>query len=203
MDDIGKLIKSGRLELKNNGALTNRGIQMAKAMASSRGDGKFVLKARASATQVTDEASRIEAYNKANRTPEQVAADKEVSMAADTIFGDLIEASVAEGVVDNANKIRNKILAGLKNSMTDEVYGAVVRRLDDWANIRKTIVAHVPITNGEVQETGDFELDGVTFPAAEVQIEFMDPADGEGAMFPTGNLVDELEFFKAELHHAI
>ncbi|MBD3656225.1 2-methylaconitate cis-trans isomerase PrpF [Marinobacter sp.] len=61
------------------------------------------------------------------------------------------------------------------------------------ANIRKTIVAHIPITNGEVQETGDFELDGVTFPAAEVQIEFMDPADGEGAMFPTGNLVDELE----------
>ncbi|MEC7433362.1 MAG: 2-methylaconitate cis-trans isomerase PrpF [Pseudomonadota bacterium] len=61
------------------------------------------------------------------------------------------------------------------------------------ANIRKTIVAHVPITNGEVQDTGDFELDGVTFPAAEVQIEFMDPADGEGAMFPTGNLVDELE----------
>lgn len=61
------------------------------------------------------------------------------------------------------------------------------------ANIRKTIVAHIPITNGEVQETGDFELDGVTFPAAEVQIEFMDPADGEGAMFPTGNLVDELD----------
>lgn len=61
------------------------------------------------------------------------------------------------------------------------------------ANIQKTIVAHVPITNGEVQETGDFELDGVTFPAAEVQIEFIDPADGEGAMFPTGNLVDELE----------
>jgi len=61
------------------------------------------------------------------------------------------------------------------------------------ANIRKTIVAHVPITNGDVQETGDFELDGVTFPAAEVKIEFMDPADGEGAMFPTGNLVDELD----------
>jgi len=61
------------------------------------------------------------------------------------------------------------------------------------ANIRKTIVAKVPITNGEVQETGDFELDGVTFPAAEVQVEFMDPADGDGAMFPTGNLVDELE----------
>ena len=139
MDDIGKLIKSGRLEIKKNGALTNRGIQMAKAMASSRGDGKFVLKARATATQVTDEAARIEAYNKANRTPEQIAADREVSMAADTIFGDIIEAAVAEGVVDNTNKIRNKILAGLKGSMTDEVYGAVVRRLDDWANIRKTI----------------------------------------------------------------
>ncbi len=62
------------------------------------------------------------------------------------------------------------------------------------ANIGKTIVAHVPITDGAVQETGDFELDGVTFPAAEVQIEFMDPADdGEGSMFPTGNVVDDLE----------
>lgn len=59
-------------------------------------------------------------------------------------------------------------------------------------NISKTIIAHVPITNGEVQETGDFELDGVTFPAAEVVVEFMDPADGEGSMFPTGNLVDDL-----------
>ncbi|ACJ29174.1 Conserved hypothetical protein [Shewanella piezotolerans WP3] len=59
-------------------------------------------------------------------------------------------------------------------------------------NISKTIIAHVPMTNGEVQETGDFELDGVTFSAAEVQVEFMDPADGEGAMFPTGNLVDDL-----------
>lgn len=60
-------------------------------------------------------------------------------------------------------------------------------------NIQKTIIAHVPVTNGQVQETGDFELDGVTFPAAEVQIEFLDPADGEGSMFPTGNLVDSLE----------
>jgi probable AcnD-accessory protein PrpF len=64
-------------------------------------------------------------------------------------------------------------------------------------NIGKTIVAHVPITDGAVQETGDFELDGVTFPAAEVQLEFLDPADeGEGAggsMFPTGNLIDELD----------
>lgn len=64
------------------------------------------------------------------------------------------------------------------------------------ANIGKTIVAHVPVTNGQVQETGDFELDGVTFPAAEIVLEFMDPADeGEdgGAMFPTGNVVDALE----------
>ncbi len=63
-------------------------------------------------------------------------------------------------------------------------------------NIQKTIIAHVPITHGTVQETGDFELDGVTFPAAEVQIEFLAPAeDGEdgGAMFPTGQVVDDLE----------
>jgi probable AcnD-accessory protein PrpF len=65
------------------------------------------------------------------------------------------------------------------------------------ANIGKTIIAHVPMVNGAVQETGDFELDGVTFPAAEVQLEFMDPAADEegagGAMFPTGNLVDDLD----------
>ena len=74
--------------------------------------------------------------------------------------------------------------------------GTVTVRI--WqANIGKTIVAHVPVTNGQVQETGDFELDGVTFPAAEVQLEFMDPAaeegDGGGAMFPTGHLVDDLD----------
>ncbi|UCM49042.1 2-methylaconitate cis-trans isomerase PrpF [Aeromonas caviae] len=64
------------------------------------------------------------------------------------------------------------------------------------ANIGKTILAHVPVTNGQVQETGDFELDGVTFPAAEIVLEFLDPSDeGEdgSALFPTGNLVDELE----------
>jgi len=66
------------------------------------------------------------------------------------------------------------------------------------ANIGKTIVAHVPVSHGAVQETGDFELDGVSFPAAEVQLEFIDPAEaGEGeaggAMFPTGRLVDDLE----------
>jgi probable AcnD-accessory protein PrpF len=75
------------------------------------------------------------------------------------------------------------------------------------ANINKTIIAHVPMTDGEVQETGDFELDGVTFPAAEIRIDFIDPADGEGSMFPTGNLVDELEVpgigtFKATMINA-
>ena len=73
--------------------------------------------------------------------------------------------------------------------------GVAVVRI--WqANIGKTIIAHVPITQGAVQETGDFELDGVTFPAAEVQLEFISPAAEEegagGSMFPTGNLVDEL-----------
>ncbi|ALP68106.1 2-methylaconitate cis-trans isomerase PrpF [Paraburkholderia caribensis] len=74
--------------------------------------------------------------------------------------------------------------------------GVAVVRI--WqANIGKTIIAHVPIVNGAVQETGDFELDGVTFPAAEVRLEFLDPAaeeeGAEGAMFPTGNVVDDLE----------
>lgn len=60
-------------------------------------------------------------------------------------------------------------------------------------NIGKTILIHVPVVNGFVQETGEFELDGVTFSAAEIQVDFMDPADGEGAMFPTGNLIDDLD----------
>jgi len=104
--------------------------------------------------------------------------------------------AIASGLVDPARIPRN---------------GMATVRI--WqANIGKTIIAHVPITEGEVQETGDFELDGVTFPAAEVQLEFLDPAadeDGEGggAMFPTGNLVDDLEVpgvgtFKATLINA-
>ena len=83
------------------------------------------------------------------------------------------------------------ISSGLVNPERIPENGIAVVRI--WqANINKTIIAHVPVTHGEVQETGDFELDGVTFPAAEVLVEFMDPADGEGAMFPTGNLVDDL-----------
>jgi probable AcnD-accessory protein PrpF len=88
------------------------------------------------------------------------------------------------------------ISGGLVDAARVPQNGVAVVRV--WqANIGKTIIAHIPITDGEVQETGDFELDGVTFPAAEVQLEFMDPAaeeeGGGGAMFPTGQLVDNLE----------
>ena len=87
------------------------------------------------------------------------------------------------------------IHAGLMDSACVPANGICVVRI--WqANIKKTIIAHVPISNGQVQETGDFELDGVTFPAAEIVLEFLDPSDDgdEGtSMFPTGNLVDDLE----------
>jgi len=88
------------------------------------------------------------------------------------------------------------IAAGLVDPARVPHDGVAVVRI--WqANIGKTIIAHVPMAAGQVQETGGFELDGVTFPAAEVQLEFMDPAaeeeGGGGAMFPTGNLVDELD----------
>lgn len=88
------------------------------------------------------------------------------------------------------------ISSGLVEASRIPHNGVAVVRI--WqANIGKTIIAHVPITDGAVQETGDFELDGVTFPAAEVQLEFMNPAAEEegagGSMFPTGNLVDDLE----------
>ncbi|QDQ86755.1 2-methylaconitate cis-trans isomerase PrpF [Alcaligenaceae bacterium SJ-26] len=102
------------------------------------------------------------------------------------------------------------IASGLVDPARIPLNGVATIRI--WqANIGKTIVAHVPITNGAVQETGDFELDGVTFPAAEIQLEFLDPAadeDGDGgAMFPTGNVQDELEVpgigtFKATLINA-
>lgn len=87
------------------------------------------------------------------------------------------------------------IHAGLVDPARIPDNGTCVVRI--WqANIQKTIIAHVPVTGGQVQEAGDFELDGVTFPAAEIVLEFLDPSDdGEegGSMFPTGNLVDDLE----------
>lgn len=68
-----------------------------------------------------------------------------------------------------------------------------VCRVRIWQkNIEKTIIAQVPIIEGEVQESGDFELDGVTFPAAEVPVEFVSPVDPSETTFPTGNLIDEL-----------
>jgi len=89
------------------------------------------------------------------------------------------------------------IHAGLVDAERIPENGVCVVRI--WqANINKTIIAHVPITNRQVQELGDFELDGVTFPAAEIVLEFLDPADegegeGGGSMFPTGNLIDDLD----------
>ena len=83
------------------------------------------------------------------------------------------------------------INSGLVDASRIPENGVAVVRI--WqANIAKTIIAHVPIVNGLVQETGDFELDGVTFPAAEVPVEFINPADSESAMFPTGKLIDDL-----------
>ncbi|MEZ5598581.1 MAG: 2-methylaconitate cis-trans isomerase PrpF [Pseudomonadales bacterium] len=85
------------------------------------------------------------------------------------------------------------IASGLVDRSRVPDNGTAVVRI--WqVNISKTIIAHVPMTDGEPQETGDFELDGVTFPAAEVQLDFVDPADETGgSMFPTGNVVDDLE----------
>lgn len=86
------------------------------------------------------------------------------------------------------------ISAGLVAAPADGV--ATVRI---WqANLGKIIIAHVPMHQGEVQELGDFELDGVAFPGAEVRLEFIDPASDEGnlergSMFPTGHKIDTLD----------
>jgi probable AcnD-accessory protein PrpF len=119
----------------------------------------------------------------------------------DYLFG---QVSIDKAFVDWSGNCGNLSAAvgpyAISNGLVDAARvpqdGVAIVRI--WqANIGKTIVAHVPVTAGAVQETGDFELDGVTFPAAEVQLEFMEPAADEegagGAMFPTGNLVDALE----------
>ncbi|RIX78163.1 2-methylaconitate cis-trans isomerase PrpF [Acidovorax cavernicola] len=119
----------------------------------------------------------------------------------DYLFG---QVSIDQPFVDWSGNCGNLSAAvgpfAISNGLVDAARvprdGVAVVRI--WqANIGKTIVAHVPMTDGAVQETGEFELDGVTFPAAEVQLEFMDPAAEEdgagGAMFPTGNVVDALE----------
>jgi 2-methylaconitate isomerase len=119
----------------------------------------------------------------------------------DYLFG---QVSIDKAFVDWSGNCGNLSAAvgpfAIANGLADPARvprdGVAVVRI--WqANIGKTIIAHVPVTNGEVQETGDFELDGVTFPAAEVQLEFLDPAAEEegagGSMFPTGSLIDELD----------
>ena len=117
----------------------------------------------------------------------------------DYLFG---QVAIDKAFVDWSGNCGNLSAAvgpfAIRNSLVDPARvphdGVAVIRI--WqANIGKTIIAHVPMTNGEVQETGDFELDGVTFPAAEIVVEFMDPAEeGDGgALFPTGNLIDDLE----------
>ncbi|WP_458525402.1 2-methylaconitate cis-trans isomerase PrpF [Onishia taeanensis] len=115
----------------------------------------------------------------------------------DYLFG---QVSIDKAFVDWSGNCGNLSAAvgpfAISNGLIDRARipenGVVEVRI--WqVNIGKTIVSRVPITDGQVQETGDFALDGVTFPAAEVPVAFKDPADGEGAIFPTGNLVDDLE----------
>ena len=125
-----------------------------------------------------------------------LARSEEPDHDVDYLFG---QVSIDKPFVDWSGNCGNltaavgsfAIASGLVDPRRIPANGTAVVRI--WQkNIGKTIVAHVPITDGAVQETGDFELDGVTFPAAEVQIEFMSPVDATEAMFPTGNLVDEL-----------
>ena len=114
----------------------------------------------------------------------------------DYLFG---QVSIDKPFVDWSGNCGNLTAAvgsfAISNGLVDQARvpekGVATVRI--WqANIKKTILAQVPISNGEVQETGNFELDGVTFPAAEVQVEFVDPGSADSDMFPTGNLVDEL-----------
>jgi probable AcnD-accessory protein PrpF len=115
----------------------------------------------------------------------------------DYLFG---QVAIDKAIVDWSGNCGNLTAAvgsfaisnGLVNKKRIPQNGHATVRI--WqANIQKTILAEVPITHGEVQETGDFELDGVTFPAAEVEVAFVNPVNGDEAMFPTGNLVDELD----------
>ena len=144
-----------------------------------------------------------------------LAASERADHDVDYLFG---QVAIDKAFVDWSGNCGNlsaavgafAISAGLVDAARIPRDGVATVRI--WqANIGKTIIAHVPMRDGAVQETGDFALDGVTFPAAEVQLEFMDPAaeeeGGGGAMFPTGNLVDELDVpgvgtFKATMINA-
>jgi probable AcnD-accessory protein PrpF len=140
-----------------------------------------------------------------------LARSDRVDHDVDYLFG---QVSIDQPFVDWSGNCGNltaavgsfAISSGLVDAERVPQNGVAVVRI--WQkNIQKSIVAHVPITDGEVQETGDFELDGVTFPAAEVQVDFMRPVDATEAMFPTGKLVDDLEVpgvgtFKATMINA-
>lgn len=118
----------------------------------------------------------------------------------DYLFG---QVSIDQPVVDWSGNCGNLTAAvgsfAISNGLVDadRIPENGICTVKIWqVNIGKTIVAHVPVTQGQVQETGDFELDGVTFPAAEVQIEFLEPSDDDGeggSMFPTGNVIDIFE----------
>ena len=114
----------------------------------------------------------------------------------DYLFG---QVSVNEAFIDWSGNCGNlssavggfAISSGLVDASRIPDDGMAVIRI--WqSNIQKTIIAHIPMVNGQVQETGDFQLDGVTFPAAEIKLEFINPSAADAAMFPTGNLVDQL-----------
>lgn len=126
-----------------------------------------------------------------------LSKSKQPDQDVDYLFG---QVSIDKAFVDWSGNCGNltaavgsfAISSGLVEASRVPDNGIAMVRI--WqANIKKSIIAHVPMTDGAVQETGDFELDGVTFPAAEVQVEFMNPVDASEAMFPTGNLVDRLE----------
>ncbi|MBL4584570.1 MAG: 2-methylaconitate cis-trans isomerase PrpF [Pseudomonadales bacterium] len=126
-----------------------------------------------------------------------LAKSQQADHDVDYLFG---QVAIDKAFVDWSGNCGNLTAAvgafAISNGLVDAdripADGIAVIRI--WqANIKKTIIAHIPMTAGQVQETGDFELDGVTFPAAEVLVDFIDPADGDGAMFPTGNVVDDLE----------
>lgn len=114
----------------------------------------------------------------------------------DYLFG---QVSVDKAFVDwsgNCGNLSSAVGAfAISSGLVDKCHipddGLAVVRI--WqTNIQKTIIAHIPMVGGQVQETGDFQLDGVTFPAAEIKLEFINPSAADAAMFPTGNLVDQL-----------
>lgn len=126
-----------------------------------------------------------------------LSKSEEAGHDVDYLFG---QVSIDKPFVDWSGNCGNLTAAvgsfAISNCLidSDRVPNEGVATVRIWqANINKTIIAKIPMANGEVQEIGDFELDGVTFPAAEVQVEFIDPAAGDSAMFPTGNLVDTLD----------